>query len=101
MSAVGRLLSEGQKLPLRVFLFQEKIHAKVILIDHKIAFIGSANLIRSSLDDMGEVNVLVRGKYRFLWKLQETLRGDILKSRALNTPPPFLWATKWLSWLGL
>ncbi len=101
MSAVARLLSAGHNRPLRVFLFGSRLHGKVILFDHQRAFIGSANLIKSSLDDMGEVNVLITSKNRFLWKLQETLREDILKSRALNSPPPFLWITRWLSWLGL
>lgn len=101
MSSLGRLLSEGQRLPLRVFLYEGRLHGKVILVDRRAAFIGSANLIPSSLDDMGEVNVLVHGQYRFFWKLQEALRRDILKSRAVTTPPSFLWATKWLSYLGL
>lgn len=100
-TSVGYLLSESHGLPLRILIYQHGMHAKAMLVDHDIAFVGSANLIRSSLDDMGEVNVLVRGKRRFLWKLQETLRNDILRCRALNSPPSFLWISRWLSWLGL
>lgn len=101
MSSIGRLLLEGRRLPLRVFLFEGRIHGKVLLVDQDRAFIGSANLIRSSLDDMGEVNVLVCGKKRFLHRLKETLREDILRSRPLTTPPPFWWVTRWMAWLGL
>lgn len=101
MSSVGRLLSEGRGRMLRAFLFRGRIHGKVILVDHVIAFLGSANLLPSSLDDMGEVNVLVRGKHRFLWKLRETLREDILRSHALTALPPLLWLTRWMAWLGL
>lgn len=101
MQAIGQLLSVDRRLPLRVFLLHRRMHSKVILVDHDTAFIGSANLMRSSLDDMGEVNVLIRGRKRFLWKLQEALREDILQSRALSTAPSFLWITRWIAWLGL
>lgn len=101
MSSIGRLLSEGRDRKLRIFLYERKMHAKAILFDSDTAFVGSANLIRSSLDDMGEVNVLVRGRHRFLRKLHQTMREDILRSRALSTPPPFLWLTRWIAWLGL
>ncbi len=101
MSALGRLLSEAHRGKLRVFLYPKPIHAKVLLIDHDTVFIGSANLIRSSLDEMGEVNVLIRRKWRTSRKLRDTFREDILLSRPLHAPPSFLWITRWLSWLGL
>jgi phosphatidylserine/phosphatidylglycerophosphate/cardiolipin synthase-like enzyme len=71
-------------------------------VDHRCAFVGSANLITSSIDTMGEVNVLIRGLHqRALWKLTESLREDVLHSRALSGAPNFLWLSRWLAWLGL
>jgi cardiolipin synthase A/B len=101
MQSVGRLIAEGDSAHLRVLLYPSMIHAKIILADHETAFLGSANLMTSSLDHMGEVNVLLRGKHRAIWKLQETLRQDILRSRSLSSPPPFLWISRWLAWIGL
>jgi|GEM_PF-890803 len=99
--AVGRLLAEGRNTNLSILMYPEMFHAKLILVDHDTAFIGSANLFKASLDEMGEVNVLIRRKQRILWKLRETLRHDILVSRSISSPPPFLWLSRWLAWLGL
>jgi cardiolipin synthase A/B len=101
MQSVGRMIAEGNGSFLTVLLYPGMFHGKIILADHGTAFLGSANLMKSSLDEMGEVNVLIRGKHRALWKLQETLRQDTLRSRALSGPPPFLWLSKWLAWIGL
>ena len=101
MSSLGQLLSTPHSGNLRVFLYPKLIHSKVLLIDHDTIFMGSANLIRSSIDEMGEVNVLIRRKRRVIRTLRDTLREDILKSRPLHAPPSFLWMTRWLSWLGL
>ena len=101
MTAIGRLLSAGKGLPLRIVSYPAMMHAKIILVDRRTAFVGSANLNRYSLDDMGEVNVIIRGKFRSLWKLRESLRRDVLRSRPLNSKPSLLWLTRWLAWLGL
>ncbi len=101
MQSVGRMLAEGDMSFLRVLLYPEMFHAKIILADHDIAFLGSANLMRSSLDDMGEVNVLISGKHRAVWKLRETLRNDTFNSRSLSSPPPLLWLSRLLAWMGL
>lgn len=101
MHAVGRLLTEGDGAFVRIFLYRGINHGKVMLIDRRTACVGSANLIKSSLDEMGEVNVVFSGKHRAIWKLQDTLRQDVLRSRSLSSPPSFLWLSKWLSWLGL
>jgi phosphatidylserine/phosphatidylglycerophosphate/cardiolipin synthase-like enzyme len=101
MQAVGKIMSEGDGSHVHVLMYKGVIHAKILLIDHDTAFVGSMNLMRSSIDEMGEVNVLVSGRYRALRKLREALREDILHCRALSTPPWLLWATKWLAWLGL
>lgn len=101
MLTVGRLLAEGKPANVRVFLYPGMSHAKALLVDHQTAFIGSANLYTESLDVMGEVNVLITSKRRVLWKLQESLRGNILRSKPITSPPSFLWISKWLAWLGL
>jgi cardiolipin synthase len=101
MNTIGRLISEGKSANLNVLLYPNTFHAKIILVDYKTAFVGSANLMKNSLNEMGEVNVLIRGKQRAIHTLREALRQDALKSRALSSPPSFLWASRWLAWLGL
>ena len=102
MQSVGRLLTEGNPLFLQVLVHPTMVHAKTILIDRRIAFLGSANSIKSSLDELGEVNVLIEGKHRTaIRKLRASLREDILRSRSLQSPPAVGWFTKWLAALGL
>lgn len=101
MTSVGTLLSEGKASNLNVLIYPDMFHAKVILVDQRVAFIGSMNLFKNSIDEMGEVNVLVRNRHRLLWRLRESLRADILASRSITSPPPFLWLSRWLAWLGL
>lgn len=99
--AIGVLMTEGNLSNIRVFVYPGFCHSKILLVDSSIAFLGSANLYRGSLDDMGEVNVLIRGRIRALWALKEMLRKDILMSTSLSSPPGFLWISRWMSWLGL
>ncbi len=101
MAAVGRIIAEGDSANVRAFIYKDMFHGKVLLVDQNAACIGSANLMKSSLDEMGEVNVVIRGKHRALWKIREALRHDVLVSKALSSPPPLLWISRWLSWLGL
>lgn len=101
LTAMGTLLSEGNSANLNILIYPDMFHAKVILVDQYSAFIGSMNLFKNSIDEMGEVNVLVRNRHRILWRLRESLRRDILASRSITGPPPFLWLSRWLAWLGL
>lgn len=101
LASVGQLLSEVKSSQLNVLMYPEMFHAKVILVDHDVVFIGSMNLFKSSIDEMGEVNLLIRKRGRVLWKLREALRKDILRSRSISSPPSFLWLSRWLAWLGL
>ncbi len=101
MNTIGRLLAEGDNAELHILLYPRIFHAKIILVDHKTAFVGSANLMKRSIDEMGEVNVLIRGKQRAIWTLREALRQDALKSRAISSSPTSLWVSRWLAWLGL
>lgn len=102
MQAVGRLLLESAPEKIHVFLYPGIVHGKVILTDRTKMFLGSANMMTSSLDHMGEVCVLIEGRYRIaLMKLREVLRGDILKSKPLTTPLKLRWLGRWLAWIGL
>lgn len=100
--AVGHLLTSAAPGSVRVFLYPGIVHGKVILVDRSTMLLGSANLITSSLDDMGEVCVLVEGRYRrALLQLREVLRRDIFKSKPMLSPPRLRWIGKWLAGLGL
>lgn len=102
LHSVLRLTTEGDPQKMEVFFYPGMFHAKIILIDHNEAFLGSANLIPTSLDTVGEVNVLLRGPLqRAIVKLRDTLRGDVLKSRPLMSPPYFSWLNRILAWLRL
>lgn len=102
MRAVGRLLSEGDTKRTAVFLYPRMLHGKILLVDRRRAFIGSANLVTSSLDQMGELNVLLEGRTHVaIRKLRGVLRDDILESTPVSKPPKFQWFWRWLTWLKL
>ncbi len=102
MQFVTRFIAEGDPKYVRVFLYPRMFHGKILLVDREHAFIGSANLMASSLDEMGEVNVLLSGvDNAVVLKLREVIRDDILRSKPLTTPPRFHWLWRWLTWLKL
>lgn len=101
MQAAAELMAKADSRHLQVLLHPRMIHGKIILVDRRRAFMGSANLITGSLDQMGEVNVLIDGKHRYaLRKLREILRHDILLSRLLKESPRSF-VGKWLAMLRL
>ncbi len=102
MQTVGRLLSQGSLQHLRVFMYPGILHGKAILVDRERAFLGSANLVPQSLDEIGEVNVLIEGRYSTaVSRLRDIMRADILKSRPLQSLPAFHWVSRFLAWLKL
>ena len=102
MQSVGRLLSEGDGKTMSVFLFPRMLHGKIFLIDRRRAFVGSANLTTTSLDQMGEVNVLLEGRaHAAIRKLRGVLRDDILEGIPVSKPPRFHWLWRWLIWWKL
>lgn len=101
MVSIGRLMIEGSLANITVHIYPGMFHAKAIIVDFATIFIGSMNLFTSSIDEMGEVNVLVRKNYQVQRKLREVLRQSVLVSRPINSPPRFLWVSRWLAWLGL
>lgn len=101
MAAVSRLLSEGSPKNMRVYRYPSMFHGKVILADGKKLLIGSANLMRSSLDEMGEASVLIERKPVLLWRMHQVLRSDILKSKRIPKARWKFLLSKVLMWLGL
>jgi cardiolipin synthase len=102
LQSLARLVAEGDRRSMQVLLYPGIVHGKILLVDRDTAFIGSANLMRSSLDEMGEVNVIIeRGWGKVLRKLRDTLRDDALRSRPLADVPYLWWTTKVLAWMGL
>ena len=102
MQSIAQLLQSGDRKRIRVLLYPGMVHGKVILVDQSRAFIGSTNLIASSLDHMGEVSVLVdRKPHSFLRRLKRTLLKDTLKSRSITDPPYFPVIRRLLAWLRL
>lgn len=102
MFAVGKLLAECHPGKIQVFLFPRVVHGKIVLVDRSIAFLGSANLMKSSLDDMGEVNVLIEGaRRREIRKLIDTFSQDLLMSRPVSSPPHLAWLARVLAWLWM
>lgn len=100
LAALQHLLARGSKRYLRVFLYPGTLHGKILVIDRMRAFLGSANMIASSLDRMGEVNVLLEGRSRAMRKLRAVLRNDLLQSRPLQQV--YLpWLKRWMAWLQL
>lgn len=102
MQSCAKLLEEGRKGKMNIFLYPRMVHGKIILIDREKAFVGSANLMTSSLDEMGEVNVVLRGRtHPAIGKLRDVLREDIIISSPLSRPPRFQWMWNWLTMLKL
>jgi cardiolipin synthase len=102
MQSVSLLLNKGSPRHLRVFLYPGIVHGKIILVDRFRAFLGSANLISSSLDEVGEANVLLQGRrLGAVKRLREVLRQDLLKSSSLQSPFVLAWFERWLAWVKL
>ncbi|TSC96929.1 MAG: hypothetical protein Greene101449_1366 [Candidatus Peregrinibacteria bacterium Greene1014_49] len=100
--AMAALMEKGNDERLQIFRYPGMLHGKLILVDRQRAFIGSANLITSSLDAMGEVNVLVTGRnHNVVRRAREIVRRDLLRSTPLQGPPQLKWVTRVLAYLGL
>jgi cardiolipin synthase A/B len=100
--AVATLIGRGDPRYLQVFQYPGMLHGKLVLADRKRAFIGSANIMTSSLDAMGEVNVLLAGRHTtVLRRVREVVRADLFRSTPLLVPPQLKWLTRILAWMGL
>jgi cardiolipin synthase len=100
--AIATLMEQGHGEHMQIFHYPRMLHGKMILVDRDRAFVGSANLMTSSLDAMGEVNVLITGRrHPIVRRARETIRSDILHSIPLQGPPRLRWVTRILAYLGL
>lgn len=100
--ATASLMEQGDDATLEIFRYPGMLHGKLILVDRRKAFIGSANMMTSSLDAMGEVNVLITGRnHNVVRRVRETVRSDLIRSVPLQGPPKLKWVTRLLAYLGL
>jgi len=88
MSVVNRILSQTGGKNLNFYAYPGMVHAKVVNIDGKITFMGSANLNKQGTQDLEETNLLVTdGNCSFTSQLTKQLLYDKEKSRSLKSPP--------------
>lgn len=100
--AMATLMEQGHDERLQIFRYPGMLHGKLILVDRDRAFIGSANMMTSSLDAMGEVNVLITGRnHPVVRRVREIVRSDLIRSTPLQGIPQLKWVTRVLAYLGL
>lgn len=100
--AMAALMEKGHDERLQIFRYPGMLHGKLIVVDRETAFIGSANLMTSSLDAMGEVNVLITGRnHSVVRRAREIIRSDLIRSTPLQGVPQLQWLTRVLAYLGL
>lgn len=86
LAAVAKLLSLAKKRRTFVFRYTKGLlHTKMIVIDRRTLFIGSTNLITSSLTKMGETNVIIhRHPRKCLRVVRRQFAKDVLQSVKLE-----------------
>ena len=100
--SIENLLKNGERKKLRILQYPTMLHGKLILVDRHRALVGSMNFTTSSLDQMGEANVLIEKHHKIaLQKIRFMLRRDIARSRLIQNPPKLRWLGRWLAWVGL
>ena len=79
---INRLLASEHRDRIRVFLYPEMSHAKVLLVDGEMAGVGSANLTPRSMLTSKELTVFVHGNpgEPFLQRLRARMDADLAKS---------------------
>lgn len=101
-TSINYLFEHGRPGKMRVYTYPGMQHGKLILADRRRAFIGSANLMRTSLDEMGEVNVLLQGRHLpAVVAVREALREDLSRSTPLLRPPALTVVGRLFGWVGL
>jgi cardiolipin synthase A/B len=92
------LLIKEENKNLSVYLYKGRIHAKVIVIDRKVAILGSANLTYGSFDLLSETNAIFRQTDGVVYDLVEQLEKDFAYCTkvTLESIPPY---KKWLAWI--
>lgn len=101
-ASIGMLLKHGRKGRMRIYAYPGMHHGKLVLVDRSKAFIGSANLMQSSLDEMGEINVLLQGRLLpAVSTVREALREDLSLSTPVLRPPSLTVLGRFFGWVGL
>lgn len=101
-AALARLHREGDPHHLHIFLYPKMLHAKLVLVDRLSLFIGSANFITSSLDSMGEANVLIGQRHRYvIFKILHAIRRDLAISAPFQKQRKMWWLGQMLARMGL
>ena len=88
LATINRLLKMGASNTMRILLYPQMTHAKVILTDGAIAAVGSANLTPRSMRTSMEVTLFIHGEpeTRFIRELRERLEADIGESELVSRP---------------
>jgi cardiolipin synthase A/B len=87
MSVIDEIIKETNGRNVNFYLYPDMLHAKVINIDEKITFMGSANLNKKGMEELGETNIIVNDDGPFTREMLEQLSLDKEKSRVLSFPP--------------
>ena len=88
LATINRLLESGAGDSMRILLYPQMTHAKVILADGAIAAVGSANLTPRSMRTSMEVTLFINGRpdTRFIRELRERLEADIAECELVSGP---------------
>ena len=102
METVQRLVTEGNQKNIHIMLYPTMFHAKLLVVDKKIAFLGSANLNTLSLDRTGEVCIELRGRTSAMRKIRRSIRRSIFRSHPMKKSSSSRATLVWiLSMMGL
>ena len=74
------LRQQSNQCFLKILEYPTMFHSKILLIDGERCLIGSANFNTLSLDQSGEVCVLLKGRTHALKKIERRLKFDVLRS---------------------
>lgn len=84
---VKGILEETKGKNVDVYYYPRMLHAKVVHVDGKYTFLGSANLNKQATEQLGETNILVAdSECNFTRELRLNLQQDIRDSRKINSP---------------
>jgi cardiolipin synthase len=96
------LLESDSNGGLRIYLYPQMTHAKVMLTDGVIAAVGSANLTPRSMLTSMEVTLFVHGDRdaRFIRELRDRLTADIAESERITTSYPLSFFDRLIAAIG-
>ncbi|MFN7161015.1 MAG: phospholipase D-like domain-containing protein [Candidatus Gracilibacteria bacterium] len=92
MREANKLLEAASrnKIPLHIYLYPKMTHAKSMLVDNRISFLGSANFNPSSMQQLGETNLYMDdADSPFTKEFSSQLQGDKAISSQMLSVQPF------------